>query len=270
MPYYDNPAGRLHDLLVRLSEQPGTDNLINGWSVVLGVAAEDIDLHLGKVAALVRETQEAVNDAGEDALLPIVARYRDSWSQPIFPRSLPFTARLDKILPDQNSLDMLGVVSAHLHAIASEGIIPSESELEHRREELRTLIDEVGAATDIPDELKHPLITRLRGVEEAIEHLNVGGPGAVQRAMEAAMGCVFTSPEASRAAAKSLTVKRMVTTLWAIWAIFSAGQPLHDSIEGWGDTIQMLSPGPESSTQESTPPAPADSDGHTEDPVDQR
>jgi hypothetical protein len=94
--------------------------------------------------------------------------------------------------------------------------------------------------------VKHLLIARLRDVEGAIEHLNVGGPGAIQRAMEAAMGSVFTTPKASRSAAKSPTVKRMFTTLWAIWAIFSAGQPVHDSIEGWGDTIQMLSSGSES------------------------
>jgi hypothetical protein len=270
MPYYDNPAGRLHDLLVRLAEQPGKGTLLDAWATVLDVAAEDIAVHLGQVADLVRETQEAVNNAGEDALLPMVGRFRDSWAQPIFPRTHAFNDHLERVLPDQNSLDTLGVVSAHLHTIAPEGVVPSESELGGRKEELRSLIDEVGAATDIPDEVKHLLIARLRGVEEAIEHLNVGGPGAIQLAMEAAMGSVFTTPEAGRAAAKSPTVKKMVTTLWVIWAIFSAGQPVNNSIEGWGDTVQMLSPGPEKLSQESAPPVSADSDGHHEDPADPR
>ena len=267
MPYYDNPAGRLHGLLIKLAEQPGNGSLLDAWAAVLDIAAEDIAVHLGEVAVLVRETQEAVNNAGEAALLPMVSRFRDAWAQPIFPQSHAFSDRLDRVLPDQNSLDTLGVVSAHLHAIAPEGSVPSDSELGRRKEELRSLIDEVGAATDIPHELKHLLIVRLRGVEEAIDHLNVGGPGAVQRAMEAVMGSVFTNPEARRAAAKSPTVKTMFTTLWVIWAIFSAGQPVHDSIEGWGDTIQMLSPGPEEPSQESAPPTSDDSGGHREDPV---
>jgi len=270
MPYYDNPAGRLHDLLIRLAEQPGNGTLFNAWAKVLDVGAKDIAVHLGKIADLVRQTQDAVDNAGEAALLPMVGRFRDSWVQPIFPRDHAFSDRLDKVLPDQNSLDTLGVVSAHLHAIAPEGVVPGESELELRKGELRSLIDEVGAATDIPDEVKHLLIARLRGVEEAIEHLDVGGPGAIQLAMEAAMGSVFTTPEAGRAAAKSPTVKKMVTTLWAIWAVFSAGQPVHNSIDGWGDTIQMLSPGPEKPSQESAPPVSADSDGHHEDPADPR
>lgn len=271
MPYYDNPAGRLHDLLTRLAKQPGNTSLLDAWATVLDVAAEDIAVHLSEVASLVRGTQEAVNNAGEEALLPMVGRFRDSWAQPIFPQDHAFKDRLDRVLPDENSLDTLGVVSAHLHAIAPEGVVPGESELETRKEELRTLIDEVGAAADIPDEVKHLLIARLRDVESAIDHLNVGGPGAIQRAMEAAMGSVFTTPDARRTAATSPTVKNMFTTLWVIWAIFSAGQPVHDSIEGWGDTVRMLSPGPEETSQEPAPPSvPADSDGHREDPVDSR
>lgn len=250
---------------MRLAEQPGNGSLGDAWATVLGVAAEDIAVHLGEVANLIRETQEAASNAGEDALLPMVGRFRDSWTQPVFPRDYAFKDRLDYVLPDQNSLDTLGVVSAHLHAIAPEGVVPSENELERRKEELRSLIDEVGAATDIPDEVKHLLIARLRDVEEAIEHLNVGGPGAIQRAMEAAMGSVFTTPEALGVAAKSPIVKKMFTTLLVIWAIFSAGQPVHDSIEGWGDTIQMLGPGPEKSSQKTAPPVSADSDGHHED-----
>jgi hypothetical protein len=260
MPYHDNPAGRLHDLLTRLAEQPGDGMLVGAWATVLDVSAEDIAVRLGEVANLIQETQEAVNNAGEEALLPMVSSFRDSWAQPFFPHNYPFKDRLDRVLPDQNSLNALGVVSAHLHAITPEGAIPSESELERRKEDLRSLIDEVGAATDIPDEVKHLLIARLRDVEEAIEHLSIGGPGAVQRAMEAAMGSVFTTPEA-QTAARSPTIKNMVTTLLVIWSIFSAGQPVHDSIEGWGDTIQMLSPGP---------PASADPDGHREDPIGPR
>jgi hypothetical protein len=250
VPYFDNPAGRLHDLLSKLAEQPGEGSLLSAWSTVLEVDADEVVVRLGQVADLVRETQIVVEGSGEAALVPLVSRFRGSWARPIFPQDRAFNDRLEHVIPEQNSLDTLGIVSAHLHAITPEGVVPSGTELERLKGELRGLIDEITMATDIPDEVKHLLVSRLRGVEEAIEHIHVGGPGAVQRAMEVALGSVFTTPEAGRAAAKSPTVRKMFTTLWVVWAIFSAGPVVHDSIDGWGDTIQMLSPAPEHSSQE--------------------
>jgi hypothetical protein len=261
MAYYDNPAGRLHDLLARLRESPESNSVISAWADVLGVEQDKVVVHLGPVADLVRLIQNAADRSGEQALLAPVGRYRTAWARPIFPVDQAFDAPLRKVLPDGAAMEALDTVSALLHATAPDGVVPGEEELEARKAELRNLIDEVEVATEIPDELKHLLIDRLRDVEQAIEHLNVGGPGAVKRAMEAAMGSLFTMPQTGQAAAKSPTVRKMVTTLWVIWAIFSAGQAVHQSIEGWAETVQMVTAGPQDSSGEGSPPTPPVSNG---------
>ncbi len=262
MACHDNPAGRLHDLLVRLRESPGSNSVISAWEDLLGVQQSEVVVHLGPVADLVRQIQNAADESGDRALLDPVERYRTVWARPIIPVDQAFDARLDRVLPDGAAMEALNTVSALLHATAPEGVIPREDELAARKEDLRNLIDEVEVAKEIPSEVKHLLIDRLRDIEEAIEHLSVGGPGAVKRAMEAALGSLLTTPQTSQAAAKSPTVRKMVTTLWAIWAIFSAGQPVHQSIEGWTDTVQMVTAGPESPSGEEAPPAPHVTNGN--------
>jgi hypothetical protein len=261
MVHYDNPAGRLHDLLARLQESPGSNPVIAAWAEVFGVQQDEVVVHLGPVADLVRQIQNAADKSGQQALLAPVGRYRTAWARPIFPVDQAFDAALHKVLPDGAAMEALDTVSALLHATAPDGVVPGDGELETRKEELRNLIDEVEVATEIPDELKHLLIDRLRDVEEAIEHLNIGGPGAVKRAMEAAMGSLLTTPQTSQAAAKSPTVRKVVTTLWVIWAIFSAGQPVHQSIEGWTETVQMVTAGPKTPSAEEEQPAPPATNG---------
>jgi hypothetical protein len=248
MPYYDNPAGRLHDLLARLAEQPQTGSVVGAWAGVLEVDEADIAVHLGRVAELVRQIQEAVDQADEPALLAPVQRFRAVWTRPIFPEDQPFSAQLSKVLPDATAMEALNLVSAQLHSIAAEGKVPSEDELAQLKSELRDLIDNVEAADDIPPDLKHLFISRLRSVEQAIEHLKVGGPNAIRHAMEAVIGSVVYAEDPA-AVAKSQTFKNVMATLLIIWSVFSAGPDIQQSIEAWRDIVPVLSAGPEQPSQ---------------------
>jgi hypothetical protein len=259
VPYYDNPAGRLHDLLSRLAQQNRKDSVLNGWAGVLSVERGDVPVHLGRVADLVRQTQDAVHRAGEEALLPPVERYRDSWTRPIFPVKHAFSDLLEKALPDAAALEALNLVSAQLHSIAPEGVVPDEEELERLKAQLRDLIDGVQAAEDIPDELKHLVISRLRAVEEAVEHLDVGGPSAIRHATEAVMGSVLFTQDAHLA--KSLTIQKVWTTLLIFWTVFSAGPTIQTSIEAWQEMVPSLSAVTEQPADEAAP----DSEGHNGD-----
>jgi hypothetical protein len=271
VPYYDNPAGRLHDLLTRLAQQDRVASLLDGWAAVLRVNPENVVVHLGRVADLVRQTQDAVDSAGEGALLPPVERYRDSWAQPIFPREHAFSSALKKVLPDAAALEALDLVSAQLHSIAPEGVVPDEDELAQLKSQLRELIDMVQAADDVPDEVKHLVISRLRSVEEAIEHLDVGGPRSIHHAMEAVMGSVLFAQDAR--VAKSPTIRKVWTTLLIVWTAFSAGPTIQASLEAWPDLVPVLSAGAEQSAgmpedevapEEAATVTQPDPDGHSE------
>jgi hypothetical protein len=243
--YYDNPAGRLHDLLTRLAEQNRKDSVLNGWAAVLGVDPGDVVMRLGRVAELVRQTQEEVDRAGEDALPGPVQRYRDSWARPIFPRDQAFDHPLGNVLPGADALEVLALVSAQLHAVAPEGPMPDENELEEMKLQLRSVIDAVQEAKEISADMKDLLIARLRGVEEAIEHLDVGGPSAIRHATEAVMGSLAL--EGDTRLWQSPTFKKVCAVLFIVWNGFTAGPEIQNSIDAWGDMLPQLSAGKERS-----------------------
>lgn len=140
-------------------------------------------------------------------------------------------------------------MSEHLHLIASEGEVPDDGDLENLKAELRDVIDGVQDADDIPDEIRHLIISRLRGVEEAIDHLAVGGPKAVQRAIEAVMGSVAFTQD--RKVWESPAVRKIWVTLRVAWVLFAAGATAHAAIDGWTDMVPLLNAGPQQEAPES-------------------
>jgi hypothetical protein len=249
VPYYDNPAGRLHELLRKLGEQNRGDSLLNAWAEVLRVKSDDVVLHIGSVANLVRQIQDAVDRAGEEALIAPVRRYRGVWARPIFPPEEAYNNPLKSVLPDDAALESLELVSAQLHSIAPDGVVPDADQLEELKSQLREVVSAVREATDLPDDVKHLIVARLLDVEEAIEHLDVGGPEAIRRATEAVMGGLMFTRDVH--VAKSQTVTKVWTTLLVLWAVFSAGPTIQASIEAWHEIVPAL---------EAQSSAPADDD----------
>jgi hypothetical protein len=243
VPYFDNPAGRLHDLLSRLAEHPPSNPVIDAWAEVLGVEQRDVILRLGDVANLVPQIQAAAESGNEPALVDSVTRYRDAWAKPIFPVDSAFNSELHRVLPDGPAMETLNLVSAQLHRIAPDGVVPDEVELAKLKARLREISDEIQVAEEIPVELRELIVDRLGDAVSALEHLNVGGPGAVKRAMEALIGSVLTTPENRDIAVGSQKIKKMLAIAGVIWVGFTAGQEVPKSIEGWGTTIQLLTPG---------------------------
>jgi len=233
MPHSDNPAGRLHRLLIRLAEQNGETSLLAAWAEVLGVPAEDVILHIGRVSDLLRDLQIAVDRADDEALLAPVRRYRAAWSQPI----VPTEQLLRRVMPDSAAVEALALLSAQLHVIAPDGVVPTADRRDELRSQVSELIDAVRDAGDLPEELKHAIVARLLDVEQAIVHIDIGGPAAVHRAMEAVVGSVAFR---DGRVAKSSTFKRVGTTLLVIWTAFTAAPTIQDSIEVWEHYLPAL------------------------------
>jgi hypothetical protein len=125
-------------------------------------------------------------------------------------------------------------------------LLPEAEELDRLRSQLEDLTGAVREATDVPEIVKHLIVARLADVDEAIEHLDVGGPEAIRRATEAVMGSVVFGQDAQ--SASSHTVKKVWVTLLAIWTVFSAGPTIQASIDAWQQIV------PELEGQTSTPP----------------
>lgn len=269
MPYYDNPAGRLHHLLTKLRSQGKKSSLLRGWATVLDIDADDVVVHLGRVAELVRQTQDAVDRLGEEVVVQTVRRYRAAWARPIFPPDHAFSAPLEQVLPGQPALEALGMVSVHLHSTAPETQMPDDSRIQQLRAQIRELIDGVRVAEDIRDDLKHAAIRRLQDVEDALEHLDIGGPSAVRHATEAVIGSMALMTRGTDLF-KSPAIQKVCAFAAIAWTIFSAPPTIENALESWEKVMPELTAtiepfdSPEAQSPAGDPPPHVDGDGGTE------
>jgi hypothetical protein len=276
MPYHDNPAGRLHDLLIRLSQQEQGNSLVSGWATVLNVVEEDVVIRLGRVAELVRQTQVEADRTDEEVVVQTVQRYRADWARPIFPPDQAFNKPLVNVLPDPAALEALGMVSVHLHSTDPEGVMPDDAEIEKLRAQVREVVDGVRAAEDIPDDLKHMIILRLQDVEDALEHLDIGGPSAVRHATEAVLGSLAMMTRGTTLI-RSEAIQKVCAVVAIAWTAFSAPATIENSLGSWEKVIPELTAAieepfdpPEAQSPQPDAPPPFDKDGGTEAPTSAR
>lgn len=257
MADYQNPAGRLHELLTRF-EALQDRSIQRAWAEVLEVSEEEVTLYLGDVAKLLRDVRDAASKTETDAFDPIPG-YLTALSRSIFPVDVPFSERTHRVSPDSTAMQMLKTLSAYLETTAPEGKIPDPAEVEELRLGFAELLDEVTGA-DLPPEIRRALLHRLSDIITALEHLSVGGPDAVRRAAEAlAISALLYEADADddsgvftrirSAAQKSWVAFTVVTTLAGAVATF-------DRITG----MELLPPPKEPRQLPSGPPPSEDGD----------
>jgi len=241
VPYYDNPAGRLHELLRQLSDQNPKGSLLEAWATVLGVAEQDVVLHMGGVADLVRQIQEAVDHVGDTNLQAPVARLRDTWARTIFPPDQPLRAKLETVLPGREPLETLALVAGQLRFRAPEGEVPNAEELDRLKDQVRDLVDATRESNELPDGVKQAIADRLVDVLKAIENVHVGGPEAVRRALEAVVGTVARTADPT--IAKSSITRRVLMGLGVVWVAFTSGPAIQNSLEAWNTIVPEIAAG---------------------------
>lgn len=218
MADYHNPAGRLHELLRRFAEQESV-TIVQAWSNVLAVPAEDVPMHLGDVASLLRDTRDAVREAGVDAFDPIPTTHLETLSRSIFPVTEPFSGAASNVAPDTTAMQALLMLSVYLEQTAPEGNVPDEDELRELRASVQELMEGVAAA-DLPPEIKRALLHRLADVLEALEHLDVGGPDAVRRAAESlALSAVLYESDAEDDGTVFSRIKAFARKTWLAFTV---------------------------------------------------
>jgi hypothetical protein len=255
---YDNPAGRLYELLRQLNDVGKGTSISVAWAQVLGVDEDEVPLRLGSVVELVGEIRQAVQRPGAGAFAATVDRYRATWTNAIFPTSQSFNEQVVNVRPDDVALEALAGVAAHLHAIAPEGKIPDEHKLEDLKDKVRGVLVEVEGAEEIPDEVRDLFVSRLSGVLQALEHIAIGGPNAIRLASEALAGAIVIQ-EGTGKVRRTKTVRNLLSVLGIVWFTFTAAPTAQRSLEAWEEVIHgQLTPaqtaGPEKPEQ-AAPPA---------------
>lgn len=228
-------------LLVELSNQAGGGSLVSAWSKVLGVPVNDVVLQIGDVADLVRQIQHAADEVGERFVRAPVDRYRAEWARPIYPHDRAPQDTLSPVVPSDAAMEALESVSAHLHNLLPQGVVPGDDELDRLKEQLRTLIASVREADDLPVEVKQPIIARLLDVERAIEHVHMGGPDAVRLATEAVYGTLLRTATPQTATGRS--VQSILALLAVLFAGFSQGDTIQKNLVAWPKVAHAITTG---------------------------
>ena len=234
MAEYDNPAGRLHELLRRFNERANSTAL-EAWAYALDVEPRRVRHYLGAVANLVDDTKRAAIDTGQSTFQDVPDQL-DSLAETIFPTQQPWVGPpATAIAANELLMQALAMLSRYLHQNCPEATLPEEDELDALKDELRDLIRSV-TELDLPPEIKRLLLQRLAEVLEAMEHLNVGGPEAVRRAAEALAAAAVIYEQA--APSEPATFDRIKSFARKAWVIFLAGSTIGNAALGWENLAQ--------------------------------
>lgn len=190
----DNPAGRLHTLLIAFDRNAHGQTIDVVWGALLGVPnqPEKLPGSLGELQVLVTEIETAVHDTSGDKKQ--TDRYKAQWRRTIYPHDVALNDQANKIRPSAEALDALEAIAEHLHDRHPDGRVPSTEQLRTLRDDVDTLIQDV-LSEDLPDEVNQAIVKRLRQVQLAFDHIAVGGPAAARAAMEAVMGAIVLGGE---------------------------------------------------------------------------
>lgn len=256
MAYYENPAGRLHELLTRFGSNPA-NSIIDAWAEALEVERSEVPYHLGHVASLLLDVRRAAEETDSPAFNPM-PDHLNALASSIFPMNQAFGAQVAQVVPDANAMQMLATLSYALNLSASEGTIPDDDEVDELKESVGELIDEV-KSSDLPPEVRRALLHRLAEMLEALEHLEIGGPNAVRRAAESlAATAVIHAEEADQA-----TIRRLAEVARKAWTAFTVTTAFASSVLTWNRILDLTGLG-QGQEQRQLPPGPGRPQQHNE------
>lgn len=105
------------------------------------------------------------------------------------------------------------------------------------------LLQEVVADTTFPTAVRSAITARLHDVLWAMDHINIGGPGAVEVATERLLGQIVVHTSTNAEVRETSLFKRTMKTLGLVWIAYKAGPEAAAALEGWQDILRELPPG---------------------------
>ncbi len=242
MAKLDNPAGRLHELLVAYREHASDQAaIVDIWASVFAVERRtEALLRIAETAGLVPEIEAAVNRSGDEAQITLFRRQSATWVAAVVnPEhnlyATPSNAKARAV--DLDTLAVLGGLSSYLSATASEGPVPEWEVVNDLRDQVRELINEIIKDEELPDEVKRAALDHAHRLEQALDHFRVGGPGAVKAATERLIGGLAMSPESVR---QHGIWERIVTVAGMAWQVFTKGQQAQQALTAWQEVVKAL------------------------------
>jgi hypothetical protein len=238
----NNPAGRLHTVLTAYRAAAHTDSTMHAtWATVLGVPEGQVPVALAEVAALIPEIHRLVDQCGSTEQAALFNAFGRQWAVPMMsvhhPRQTPSPGP-DAV--DPSALAVLGGLSEYLSTCAPEGVVPDAERLAEFRAAVLELLDGLASEDSLPKELRSAINARLHDIVWAMDHVRVGGPGAVEQATERLLGQITISLSNAPEARNSGFLKKVTKTISCIWVAYKAGPQVHAALDGWQELLKEL------------------------------
>ncbi|MER7245143.1 hypothetical protein [Kribbella sp. NPDC000426] len=241
----NNPAGRLHTVLTAYRAAAHIDSTMHAtWATVLGVPEGQVPVALAEVAALIPEIHRLVVQCGACEQIELFDTFGRLWAVPMMsedhPRQTPSRGP-DAV--DPKALAALGGLSAYLSTCAPEGVVPDPERVAELKAAVVDLLDQLAGEDSLPAELRSAINARLHDIIWAMDHVRIGGPGAVKQAIERLLGQITISLHDKPEARSSGFLKKVTTAISCIWVAYKAGPQVQAGLESWQDILKQLPPG---------------------------
>lgn len=240
----DNPAGRLHAFLSNFkSHADANKSIITCWSQALEWDEANVTVSLSHVAALVPQIEQAVYLSGDSDQVEAFEHFAPLWGAalffPLYDGNQKPSGALELISP--GSLQALGSLSGFLSATASEGLVPAPDRLADLRAQVDDLLQGVlidaAGNRGMPAEVSALVIDHLHRLLWALDHLRLGGPGAVQAVTDRLLVQLAVAPEPTK---RHGVWTKVLGVTFAVYTAFTKGPEVQAAIESWGHIIQEL------------------------------
>lgn len=241
----DNPAGRLHALLSEYQSVADRSKSIHQtWAEILGVKEPALLPHLAGVAELIPQIDQAITKGGHAEQRTLFDEFSRAWSLPILggDHGMRQTPSPGPRLIDPGALAALGGLSAYLSAVSPEGSVPDEETAGTLRSQVEDLLSDLAEDPVLPRALAEAMNHRLHDILWAMDHVRIGGPGAVEAATERLLGqiVIHTNQDVRE---NSGFLKKALKALGIVWVAYKAGPEAHAALEGWEHVLGELPPG---------------------------
>lgn len=237
----DNPAGRLHALLVKYeasrSANPGRA-METVWQGVLG--KDDLPAELTRAASLVASINDAVRSTGQASLVRLVQHHQREWAAPFVfqPVAAGNAIQGDAGTVSQGAMLALESLSTILSLQHSEGGDLGAEERSSYRDELQDLIDSIREAPDLDNRLKAVILQRLHDIALALDHYDVMGPGALVSACERIVAASALTPGMdAKSKSKLLPVWQFAGRVYTAVAFVGASGDAAEAIQGFTQAL---------------------------------
>jgi hypothetical protein len=237
--YLDNPAGRLHRILVAMKQGRANVPVMHGMAEVLGIdppLLHDVARAVAEVFALAIEAEGEVRSLGDDEpkelLLQWQPKVMEALNAMFFQRSNP-ALMLDTVARGYGEGDLVALAfcSATLHRVRRELVIERDA-LARIREQTTGLLAVLESDTDLDAELRGLLLWNVRAMLRACDSYDRRGTAGIRDALNQMVGALVSNPDlVARRESSPGTWQKVATVLATVSAVVGFGTAVVTAIE---------------------------------------